>query len=34
MIEKEKLPPRVIAIMVATSTLTFGTLALGYRLLF
>jgi len=34
MVRKEKLPPKVIAVMGATTMLTFATLVLGYQLLF
>jgi len=34
MMEKFVLPPRVIAVMVGTTMLTFGTLVEMYRLLF
>ena len=32
--KNEELPPKVIAIMLATTMLTFATLVLSYRLLF
>ncbi len=34
MAKKEKLPPTVVKVMIATTVLTFGTLVLACRLLF